>query len=107
MKSLTLLDCLAHGDIVTAAKAEDKIACCWLVTDEKIKEEGRAKILKMFNDKLLPAGVVFFPLTEETFDEKVFSILPTVRPMYTDWVRAEEEFRKAREAGNPRAFFVA
>ena len=107
MKSLTLLDYLAHGDIVKAAQAEDKVACCWLVTDEKIRKEGRAKVLEMFNAKLLPAGIVRSPLTKETFDVQVSALMPMVKDIHSAWVEAEKECLKAREAGNPRAFFVA
>lgn len=107
MENLSLLDHLAHGNLIEDCRKRDVIATCWLVTSDKIRNDGKKAVLDMFNKGMLERGLLSNPLTEENFDATVIGILPQVKLVWENWIASERAFEEERKKGNPRAFFIA
>jgi len=74
-------------------RVEEIIPPCWLCMSEEAREEQRQKVR---------AYVAQFPLFNWSYAESD----PVVLDKVAAWRRAEAVFKKLRQEGNPRAFFV-
>jgi hypothetical protein len=102
---LTMLDCMAHSDNRVRAGRDTTIPC-WLVTDDRIRKEARERVLAYMNRQLLNKGVIFVPMTEQTFQATVLGIVPQFRGQFESWLESEKDREAERAAGNPKAWFV-
>jgi hypothetical protein len=72
---------------------EEKIPPCWLCMSEEAREELRQKV------RAYLAQFPFFNLSDAESDHGVLAKVAL-------WRRAEAVFKKLRQEGNPRAFFI-